>query len=648
MASEVGHGPIGNFFSDASNLPTQAIGSSALRVLSRRFADFIDAADFGAVPDGTTDSTQAFLDIGTYMRANPGTKVKFHKGTGAYLYQKNWWLIGVTNGEILGEPGTKFKNSKPNVGGGDIQYVGLVMNYDCWVDVDPTLPNPWAAGSSTTSSYYLINTVAARSSTVTTSTAADAGNFSAGDWLLVYGYNIYPGGWPPSAGFCDYAKVVSAVASTGVITIDRPLRNNYDSRWYDATSGGNFTGGTVPIGAPRVVKLTRSIFKFADYLKMENIDFLPGNYNPNGYNHGTLYVIAADRVDLIKVTASGIDPSECDRVVFRDCDIEAIEVDKDLCRVDFQDCRLSAGVYGASGSDRTVFRGCELRGTFEVWGNSLLIDDCESYCTSGLDQMMKPHARDIVIRDLRIHSSTSDAASLRPLASGDVAYSLTVVAAGSNWFTVSQANSNLLKLRPGTLVYKDSGGGWGTDISDSAWVTAVYYDGANAKIELGENFRTTIAGGDVLYFWEIQHYLIDNVRMVDQSGRYLPFPLYQQVRAQTYMNVLESSRSFYRTSFTFKNAQVVRAEGGFPCRVLFMVEKASVGATKFQFAGQTVDTTVIGAREATSTDTSGAKAGDALAILTFAGTNDISPAWSAGVPGTYPEGFVIVEIARRL
>jgi hypothetical protein len=64
---------------------------------------------------------------------------------------------------------------------------------------------------------YLINTANAGSSSITTTTHADAGNFSVGMPVLVYGYDQMGNGYPPDPRYFEYKTVLSANASTGVV-----------------------------------------------------------------------------------------------------------------------------------------------------------------------------------------------------------------------------------------------------------------------------------------------------------------------------------------------------------------------------------------------------------------------------------------------
>ena len=82
-------------FTDGSNIPVTATGTTTPRTLGDRFADVANVKDFGAVGDGVTDDTAAITAAG-----NSGSRVFIPNGVYMIsgLIPSNWTLEGETEG----------------------------------------------------------------------------------------------------------------------------------------------------------------------------------------------------------------------------------------------------------------------------------------------------------------------------------------------------------------------------------------------------------------------------------------------------------------------------------------------------------------------------------------------------------------------
>jgi hypothetical protein len=214
----------------------------------------------------TTNDT-ALAALRTTLIASPTTvwRLVFDKCPGTYQYTNNQWLWGVQN-VILDAWGCTFEN----VYSGSSDANGIPFN------VGDFFGTSGYGGSGTTfGDGYLINTVSAGSFTVTTSTAGNAANFSTGNQVLVYGYDQQGAGYPPNMRYFDFATVVSANASTGVVTLAAPLAHYYDSRWWDTS---NYAGTGENYGAPRVINLQRTDYSIPQLIWIIGATF---NVDPN-------------------------------------------------------------------------------------------------------------------------------------------------------------------------------------------------------------------------------------------------------------------------------------------------------------------------------------------------------------------------------
>jgi len=228
-------------------------------------ASVLRARDYGILPTNTAaQNDTGFSALRTKMLTSVNTwNVIFEPGI--YLYTNNQWLWNVQS-VILTAWGVSFENTNSSA---------FYINDIPFNNGDAFGTSGYGGSGTTFTNGYLINTAVGGSYTVTTSTAADAGNFSAGQQVLVYGYDQQQGGWPPNMRYFDFATVVSAVAGTGVVTLTAPLRNSYDSRWWDTA---NYSGGTVSYGAPRILNLQRADYSIPQMIWIIGATFL---VNPN-------------------------------------------------------------------------------------------------------------------------------------------------------------------------------------------------------------------------------------------------------------------------------------------------------------------------------------------------------------------------------
>ncbi len=161
--------------------------------------------------------------------------IPFHKGA-TYQYTNNHWLDGIQYYDVTSTgsganailqnngSGTAYEGGPLNIGSGG------AMNHQEGIKVHCAL----------------IDTVAAGSTTVTCTTHAQTSRIIPGRWHAVIGSCKQLGGYPPSVQFIDYFKVDSVDAGTGIVTLDRPLKYDYSSTWWeDAADDQSFGRGWI-------------------------------------------------------------------------------------------------------------------------------------------------------------------------------------------------------------------------------------------------------------------------------------------------------------------------------------------------------------------------------------------------------------------
>jgi hypothetical protein len=202
-------------FTGVPSAPTAAPGTNSTQIATTAFVHAASGAggatpavknitDFGGVGDGTTDNLTAFNNAISSFSPNGGT-VYIPPGT---WYSSNGWDIP-SNINLQGAGPQTILIGNPSA--------PLPNNYT--VIVYGTLTGSGNHGVSGTTVTYPINAPTVGTSTVTTTTAADAGNFNANDVISISGPKHGTGLWYPIWN----TTVVSANASTGVITLAEPL-----------------------------------------------------------------------------------------------------------------------------------------------------------------------------------------------------------------------------------------------------------------------------------------------------------------------------------------------------------------------------------------------------------------------------------------
>ena len=204
---------------------TSASTGAVTRTQQAKSSDTLSVMDFGATGNGTSDDRPAVQAAITAACANGGGTVYFPDGT--YLmnsYQSagaasavlgTWANLRITCNNValqLNAHASLIQSATGGLGpltGGSGGTFLFAIGYDLTTE------------SAENATHYAINPTTANQSTITTTTASQAANFVAGDDIMIW---IANGSYPCSA---EMAKIVSANAGTGVITLDRPLLQSY-------------------------------------------------------------------------------------------------------------------------------------------------------------------------------------------------------------------------------------------------------------------------------------------------------------------------------------------------------------------------------------------------------------------------------------
>ncbi len=229
---------------------------------------------YGALCDGSTDDTTAVLAAITAASASGGV-VLFPVGvclvnTTASAGGLTWILpIAAHNVTLAGEAGAILRTTASS---GSLLFIAGAslpsgpanwLANDCWRFTGDTYQGGGAISPACPNALYNINSGAVKGAlTVTTTTAANAGNFAAGDYIYIRAGQVVPDGnnWNAEPDG-EINVVLSANAGTGVITLERPLAKAYVTEYQSAIGAASSTTVntyTCPLG---VVKITPSTIK---------------------------------------------------------------------------------------------------------------------------------------------------------------------------------------------------------------------------------------------------------------------------------------------------------------------------------------------------------------------------------------------------
>lgn len=311
--------------------------------------------DYGAVGDGTTDDKAAFdlfrAAVATVQTASPTAWVTLNMTPGkTYASRDNGWLLGLRQVIVNGN-GAHFKNIvTAGQSGWDFDRAAIQIGTQAYIGAETTMMAGKGLPVNDTA-HYRINTATYGGVTVTTTTAADAGNFAVGDWVLICSDIAYMGGQPPSMHFFQYAKVLTADAGTGVITLDgSTLRNNYSATRDNTILSANFGS------AARIFKMNS---KWDCDLIIRDLIVDPSTNYP-GFGG---YVVGGRNIILENCEFPGFTASMCDSFRASGCSFHNTTsyepVDKLVSRATFESCTFTGEQTAGEGSGGQVtFRNC--------------------------------------------------------------------------------------------------------------------------------------------------------------------------------------------------------------------------------------------------------------------------------------------------
>ena len=433
------------------------------------------------------------------MIASPGTIWHVIFSPGTYTYTNSCWLFGVQN-VIIDAYGASFQCTST-----DSNFVnGIPLNTGDYFNNSGDIPAP----DYTYTTGYLINTADSGASSVTTITAANAGNFTVGMPVVIYGYDQQGGGYPPNMRYFEYKTVLTANAGTGVVTFTDQLQNFYDSRWWDTA---NYSGTGQSYGAPRILPLQR-----ADYTQPNLIWLKGGSFLPSS-NTSTSNVLqtSANLVIYEDVSATAFNVFGTNKVIIERSNFAGDQStsDKLVDAMLFEHSSINpnpvypAGALTNCGGTNNVFLShSKFYGALSQIGpRNLMLNDVDvipaSTSFSGIGTYVAFPIRSVSISNTRIYNTGQ-------------AYGFTNVASPGNSLTVgSVSGTNIQMTWNSTSQAIAYGIDYGmtltnTTTGNTGVTTGIYLSGGNLVIT---GTWGTPSPGDVIYYYDV-------INKYDQGG----------------------------------------------------------------------------------------------------------------------------------
>jgi hypothetical protein len=421
------------------------------------------ATDYGvAGVQGVDYKTQLFALAADCIAANGPVTIYLPPGTIGSTDPR--WLLGVNNATIIGDP-----VSRTSVQSLLNQTNAYNTALPLWVGTPFYTNTATYSGTITQTNGFLFNTAAVGATSITLTNPSDAGNFSIGKRIILYGYETNAYGGIPGARYFEWQTVTGVTGN--VVGLSAPLKNSYNSLWADLP---DTIGPGLNSGAPRALLLDASYYSYPSYLEFKNIRFAN---NPYHTETGVIN-ITCDTLVLTNCLADYYLNSEINRqmTVNGGSFMNGTELDR-MCG----DITLTGGaafggtsgggIAGAYEADNLVINGVTVSGSISVCPKMLTIENT-SISYNSINGSIWPQPAQLpvspyTVKNLTLNNSVGGTWS--HIESLDNILSVVVGRASGNNIVYSQTswtdtapNDVYRRLGTGTIIQKNDGTKTGT------------------------------------------------------------------------------------------------------------------------------------------------------------------------------------------
>jgi hypothetical protein len=295
---------------------------------------------FGGMGGNSTADTAAFRAFRRWALAQQGAVTLHLQPQTTYLVADPYWPCDIPVLVVEGH-GATIKNSSVS-------------------NVNKSLLNP-ALGTDrdglntfyTPVSRFALNTTVAGAGTVTTRTAADAGNFAVGEWVMIASLDIQFTGQPPNLRLFEFHQITAINAATGVLSLAGRVKFTHrDDFPYVVYANGD--------GRAHVYKIEQGS-RWGIRHVYNDITFLRNDVSSAGATSEAVYATGL-HVEFNRCTAPWFLPSVAETVQMNGCEhgTDTFEPDKLVSNLKIKDSRLRSKVYAGTGiynfeADNTAF-----------------------------------------------------------------------------------------------------------------------------------------------------------------------------------------------------------------------------------------------------------------------------------------------------
>jgi hypothetical protein len=294
--------------------------------------------DFGAVGDGVTNDSSAFLRFRTWGRKQK-RKINLVIPPGYYInrtFPNQWAFDGISDVTVHGYGATVD-----------------TLNFGSFRGL---------AGSDNLHSSR-IKSASSSQSTVTLIKASEYSRYAEGDWIYISGIDLQGYGSPPNHHFFEYQHI-SSVNSTGVITLGQKLRCTYKETWPNFEAGN---AKTLDLGGPA------TIYKMDPHWNCSNKIYGLTVKTSAGVLFNGRHV---EYVDCYFDGPSW--PTMCQTHVARRCRFGGqVEVDKGIEFIKYENCTASLIIVQSSSVDRFELEGCKLSNSLNGTAKNTVVRSCD-------------------------------------------------------------------------------------------------------------------------------------------------------------------------------------------------------------------------------------------------------------------------------
>jgi hypothetical protein len=342
----------------------QGSSGSVSRTIQNKLQESVSVKDFGAVGDGVTDDTTAFINMrNSLISIDPNQNWRIYFGKGNFTYNNNKWLCGLRN-VILDLGGGTITYTQTNVSTGD--YISCLSTASYQLAPTTDTPN----SGNTVINGFTISSCNSGDSTLSFIASSAAANFSVGEPILIAGYDFQPLGYPSNFQYFEYNIVQSVNTGTNQITV-QPLKNAYKSTWPLYTSGGRTTG---PGQVFKLINRAGIASGAAWPNVLLNIKIMNGTWNGTNANHN-LGIVVGQRCIYENMTFNVLTNYgfSAEYLAYKDCYIlgEQLEIDKIV-----ETCLIQGGYFnkirGATGVTQLEIDSTKIQKDFVVSPTKLI------------------------------------------------------------------------------------------------------------------------------------------------------------------------------------------------------------------------------------------------------------------------------------